>query len=166
MQSAYRDMIALMERLHRQFLELVKQELDTIDVHDINSVQAMILYNIGDLTMTVGELTFRGCYLGANRSYNVEKLREGGYITQERSSHDRRAVHVRLSEKGLAFNQKLKLMHDRHIAFLAQGAMQGEEFVTAVRTLRKLERFWVHKATFDSHVRNFGKATNTTAAMA
>ncbi|MGH6994809.1 MAG: MarR family transcriptional regulator, partial [Stellaceae bacterium] len=70
MQTAYMDLIALVERLHRQFLEVVKLELDTNGVHDINNVQAMILYNIGDMEMTVGELTLRGCYLGSNVSYN------------------------------------------------------------------------------------------------
>jgi hypothetical protein len=52
MQTAYLDVIALIERLHRQFLEVVKLELDTQGVHDINNVQAMILFNIGDLEMT------------------------------------------------------------------------------------------------------------------
>ncbi len=104
MQTAYMDVIALVERLHRQFLEVIKLELDTNGVHDINNVQAMILYNIGDLEMTVGELTLRGCYLGSNVSYNVKKMLENGYIAQERSPHDRRSVRVRLTEKGLALH--------------------------------------------------------------
>jgi DNA-binding MarR family transcriptional regulator len=144
MQSAYLDLIALVERLHRQFLEVVKLELDTNAVHDINNVQAMILYNIGDLEMTVGELTLRGCYLGSNVSYNVKKMLENGYIVQERSSHDRRSVRVRLSDKGMALHQKLKRMHERHMASLAQGVVQGEDMVSAHRTLRRLERFWTH----------------------
>ena len=146
MQSAYLDLIALVERLHRQFLEVVKLELDTNAVHDINNVQAMILYNIGDLEMTVGELTLRGCYLGSNVSYNVKKMLENGYIVQERSSHDRRSVRVRLSEKGLALHQKLKRMHERHMASLAQGVVQGEDMVSAHRTLRRLERLLMHLA--------------------
>jgi len=97
MQTAYMDLIALVERLHRQFLEVVKLELDTNSVHDINNVQAMILYNIGDMEMTVGELTLRGCYLGSNVSYNVKKMLENGYIVQERSPHDRRSARVRLT---------------------------------------------------------------------
>ena len=96
MQTAYLDVVALIERLHRQFLEVVKLELDTQGVHDINNVQAMILFNIGDLEMTVGELTLRGCYLGSNVSYNVKKMVENNYLVQERSAHDRRSVRVRL----------------------------------------------------------------------
>lgn len=144
MQTAYLDLIALVERLHRQFLEVVKLELDTNGVHDINNVQAMILYNIGDLEMTVGELTLRGCYLGSNVSYNVKKMLENGYIVQERSSHDRRSVRVRLTEKGLALHEKLKSMHKRHVESLEQGVVQRDDLTSAHRTLRRLDRFWTH----------------------
>ncbi len=144
MQSAYLDIIALVERLHRQFLELVKLELDANATHDINNVQAMILYNIGDLEMTVGELTLRGCYLGSNVSYNLKKMLESGYIVQERSAHDRRSVRVRLSDKGLELHQKMKRMHERHLASLGQGVVQADDLAAAHRTLRRLERFWTH----------------------
>jgi DNA-binding MarR family transcriptional regulator len=146
MQSIYLDLIGFVERLHRQFLELVKVELDTLNVHDINNVQAMILYNISDLEMTVGELTLRGCYLGSNVSYNVKKMLESGYIVQERSSHDRRAVRVRLSEKGQALHQKLKRMHERHLTSLAQGVVPGDDMVASARTLQRLERFLIHQS--------------------
>src|SRR5271170_189434 len=140
MNSEYHDVISLIERLHRQFLEVVKLELDTHGVHDINNVQAMILFNIGELEMTVGELTLRGCYLGSNVSYNVKKMLENDYIVQERSSHDRRSVRVRLSEKGLGLHTKLTKMHERHVAAIMQGIVQAEELVGAHKTLRRLER--------------------------
>ncbi len=142
MQNPYLDLIGLVERLHRQFLEVVKLELDTHGVHDINNVQAMILYNIGDLEMTVGELTLRGCYLGSNVSYNVKKMLENGYIIQERSPHDRRSVRVRLSDKGLALQATISKMHERHIATLMQGIVQNDELISSHKTLRRLERFW------------------------
>jgi DNA-binding MarR family transcriptional regulator len=144
MQTAYLDVIAIVERLHRQFLEVVKLELDKEAVHDINNVQAMILNNIGETEMTVGELTLRGCYLGSNVSYNVKKMLENGYIVQERSPHDRRSVRVRLSEKGLALHKKLSKMHERHVAALGQGVVQADELVAAHKTMRRLERFWIH----------------------
>src|ERR1700748_836077 len=99
MNKAYLNVISLIERLHRQFLEVVKLELDGMGIRDINNVQAMVLFNIGDAEMTVGELTLRGCYLGSNVSYNVKNMVEQGYLAQRRSVHDRRSVHVRLTEK-------------------------------------------------------------------
>jgi DNA-binding MarR family transcriptional regulator len=142
METAYLDVIALVERLHRQFLEVVKLELDNSGVHDINNVQAMILFNIGDLEMTVGELTLRGCYLGSNVSYNVKKMVEAGYIQQERSLHDRRSVRVKLTDKGQELRKKITGMHQRHIAALQKGPIGREDLVAVHGTLRRLDRFW------------------------
>ena len=76
MKNAYLETIRLIERLHRQFLEVVKTELDRLGVKDINNVQSLILTNIGTDQLTVGELTDRGYYLGSNVSYNVKKMVE------------------------------------------------------------------------------------------
>ena len=142
MDTANLDVIALVERLHRQFREVDKLELDNQTDHDINNVQAMILFNIGDLEMTVGELTLRGCYLGSNVSYNVKKMVEAGYIMQERSLHDRRSVRVRLTEKGQELRKKIIVMHQRHVAALARGPVKAEDLVAVHGTLRRLDRFW------------------------
>jgi DNA-binding MarR family transcriptional regulator len=142
MENIYLDVIGLVERLHRQFLEVVKLELDRSGVHDINNVQAMILFNIGDLEMTVGELTLRGCYLGSNVSYNVKRMVEAGYLVQERSLHDRRSVRVRLSDKGQALRETIRRMHKRHVAALPQGYVQDTELAAIHDMLHRLERFW------------------------
>src|SRR5258708_12808519 len=115
MKAEYLETIGLIERLHRHFLEIVKLELDGLGIHDINNVQGLILYNIGDAEMTVGELTLRGCYLGSNVSYNVKKMVENGYLIQERSEHDRRTIHVRLSDKGRKLRDQLSEIHERHL---------------------------------------------------
>src|SRR5918912_2695930 len=120
MNTAYLEVISLGERLHRHFLEVVKLELEGLGIHDINNVQGMMLFNIGNAEMTVGELTLRGCYLGSNVSYNVKKMVENGYLAQQRSVHDRRSIHVRLTDKGIRLRDKLSAMHDRHIGMLSQ----------------------------------------------
>src|ERR1700756_4143303 len=112
--NAYFKVISLVERLHRQFMELVKLELEGLGMHDINNVQGMMLFSIGNAEMTVGEITLRGCYLGSNVSYNVKKMVENGYLTQQRSLHDRRSIHVRLTEKGCKLRDSLTAMHRRH----------------------------------------------------
>ena len=109
--TAYVQVISLVERLHRQFLEVVKLEIEGLGIHDINNVQGMMLFNIGDAEMTVGELTLRGCYLGSNVSYNVKKMVENGYLTQQRSLHDRRSIQVSLTQKGLKLRDRLITMH-------------------------------------------------------
>lgn len=143
MTHRYLEVISLVERLHRHFLEVVKLELDGLRIHDINNVQGVMLFNIGDAEMTVGELTLRGCYLGSNVSYNVKKMVENGYLSQERSIHDRRSIHVRLTEKGRQLRDRLSSMHRRHIEMLSQTAMTGEDLDAVITTLGRLERFWI-----------------------
>ena len=144
MTNDYLEVISLIERLHRHFLEVVKLELDGLRIHDINNVQGLMLFNIGDAEMTVGELTLRGCYLGSNVSYNVKKMVENGYLAQERSVHDRRSIHVRLTDKGRTLRDRLSVMHRRHIELLAQhGTIGAEDLQKVTVTLGRLERFWV-----------------------
>ena len=143
MTNGYLEVISLVERLHRHFLEVVKLELDGLGIHDINNVQGLMLFNIGDAEMTVGELTLRGCYLGSNVSYNVKKMVENGYLVQERSVHDRRSIHVKLTEKGRALCDRLSRMHRRHVEMLAQTAVTDDDLQNVIVTLRRLERFWI-----------------------
>ena len=143
MNNGYLEVISLVERLHRHFLEVVKLELDGLGIHDINNVQGLMLFNIGDAEMTVGELTLRGCYLGSNVSYNVKKMVENGYLSQERSVHDRRSIHVRLTDKGAKLRDRLQKMHQRHVEMLNQTAITDEDLSAATVTLRRLERFWI-----------------------
>ena len=143
MTNGYLEVISLVERLHRYFLEVVKLELEGLRIHDINNVQGMMLFNIGDAEMTVGELTLRGCYLGSNVSYNVKKMVENGYLVQERSVHDRRSIHVRLTQKGHDLRDRLNVMHQRHVEMLGQTTITDADLQGAVVILRRLERFWM-----------------------
>lgn len=142
MRHSYYESILLIERLHRHFLEVLKTELDRLGIQDINNVQSLILYNIGEEEMTVGELTARGYYLGSNVSYNVKKMVENGYLGQERSPHDRRSVRVRLSAKGLDLRNKISVMFERQVGALDKAGFNAEELTRINETLHKLERFW------------------------
>ncbi|MEM6812428.1 MAG: MarR family winged helix-turn-helix transcriptional regulator [Pseudomonadota bacterium] len=142
MTSSYYETIQMIERLHRYFLDVVKMELDRKAVEDINNVQAMILYNIGHDTMTVGELTHRGYYLGSNVSYNVKKMSENGYIEQERSVHDKRSIRVKLTEKGEKLYDILNAMFSRHEGRLDGTKLTPEVLQETVNTLQMVERFW------------------------
>lgn len=143
MKESYLQSIQLIERLHRRFLDVVKTELDRLHIEDINNVQTLILYNISDEQLTIGELTNRGYYLGSNVSYNVKKLVESEYIVQERSLHDKRSSRVKLSAKGLDLCQKIDALHQRNIAALQkEGEVDDASLQDMNKTLKKLERFW------------------------
>src|SRR5689334_20536464 len=118
--EAYSHIVLTVERAHRLFLDLVKVELEGSGVHDINNVQALMAYNIGDADMTVGELTLRGCHLGSNVSYNVKKMVENGYLATQRSTHDLRSIHVKLTDKGRMLRDLLSAIYQRHVRMIHQ----------------------------------------------
>ncbi|MEM8752407.1 MAG: winged helix DNA-binding protein [Pseudomonadota bacterium] len=141
--SNYVEAIALIERLHRLLLDVIKDEFERLGRLDINSVQALLLYNIGDNEVTAGELKSRGYYQGSNVSYNLKKLVEGGYMHHQRCEIDRRAVRIRLTDEGRKVRQIVAELFDRHSAKLAT----REEFAAdgmgkVIRDLRGMERFW------------------------
>lgn len=142
MKQVYLETILLIERLHRRFLDVVKSELDRLKVEDINNVQTLILYNIGNDVLTVGELTNRGYYLGTNVSYNVKHLVQTEYLIQEKAPHDKRSTRVKLSEKGSELVKKMDLLIERNVADLDRRS-PGLAFLTDVnKSMHNLERFW------------------------
>ncbi|MCB1532485.1 MAG: MarR family transcriptional regulator [Alphaproteobacteria bacterium] len=146
--TPYYEAIQLIERLHRHFLDVLKVELDKKAIQDINNVQSMILYNIGDDELTVGELTIRGYYLGSNVSYNVKKMVENGYLEQERSVHDKRSIRVKLSDKGMELKNMISEMFTRHEGKIQGTELTGEALGSMNNTLKKLERFWASQTNY------------------
>jgi DNA-binding MarR family transcriptional regulator len=145
----YLECLNLVERLHRQLLDVIKDELDRKGEREVNSVQALLLFNIGDEEMTAGELRTRGHYLGSNVSYNLKKLVESGYIHHERSDVDRRAVHVRLTGKGAAIRQTVAKLFDRHLESVeAVGNVSSADFDVLNVSLKRLERFWLDQVRY------------------
>ncbi|WP_421709938.1 MarR family winged helix-turn-helix transcriptional regulator [Algihabitans sp.] len=141
MLAAYLDSLQVVERLHRQLLEVIKSELDQRGIRDVNNVQALILFNIGDEEVTVGELTLRGYYLGSNVSYNVKKLVENGYLIQERSLHDRRSFNVRASDDGRNICKMLADFFARHAGDMGESGLVESELEESTKTLERLLRF-------------------------
>ena len=149
MSRQYLEALNLIERLHRQLLDVIKDELDRRDERDINSVQALLLFNVGDQELTAGELRTRGHYLGSNVSYNLKKLVEEGYIHHERSESDRRSVLVRLTRKGEAVRDMLRGLFERHLGALEPVGNVGlTELENVNSSLRRLERFWIDQIRF------------------
>ncbi len=141
--SRYLEALNLIERVHRRLLDVVKDEFERHGERDLNPVQALLIYNIGDEELTAGELKTRGYYQGSNVSYNLKKLVEAGYVEQKRSRADKRAVRVRLTEKGQEVRQRVDALYDRQLKSIRDVlGMTEEEFDRLNRALARLERFW------------------------
>lgn len=143
LESLYMDSLRLIERLHRRLLDVIKDEFERRGRNDVNSVQALLIYNIGDSELTAGELKTRGYYLGSNVSYNLKKLVDMGYISHERSKNDRRAVRVSLTEMGHEVREIVQELYDKHLTTIEPvGDLHADDFESMNRALLRLERFW------------------------
>ena len=141
--SLYLESLQLVERLHRRLLDVIKDEFDRNGRSDINAIQALLLFNIGNSELTAGELRSRGYYLGSNVSYNLKKLVDLGFISHQRSRIDRRSVRVSLTPKGQAIAEVVAGLYERHIGSIEQvGGIGQEEFRQMNRALLRLDRFW------------------------
>ena len=144
--SNYLENLALLERLHRLLLDVVKDEFERLAVLEINSVQALLLFNIGENEVTAGELKSRGYYQGSNVSYNLKKLVELGYMHHQRSDIDRRSVRVRLTEKGRKIRGMLNDLFGRHAEGLdKRGLVSGAAMDDINTSLKRMERFWTEQ---------------------
>lgn len=143
LRSLYLEALQLVERLHRRLLDVVKDEFDRNGRSDINAIQALLLFNIGEAELTAGELRSRGYYLGSNVSYNLKKLVELDFVNHQRSRVDRRSVRISLTPKGAEVAEQVGKLYERHIASIEQvGGINAEEFRHMNKALQRLDRFW------------------------
>lgn len=141
--SSYLETLALVERLHRLLLDVIKDEFERIGILDINAVQALLIFNIGENEVTAGELKSRGYYQGSNVSYNLKKLVEMGYMHHQRCEVDRRSVRVRLTDQGIRVREIVAELFERHAQGLLGRNVIGEPGMTDMtNALRRMERYW------------------------
>lgn len=143
--SSYVKSLALIERLHRLLLDVIKDEFERLGRLDINSVQALLLYNIGENEVTAGELKSRGYYQGSNVSYNLKKLVDGGYMHHQRCEIDRRAVRISLTEEGRKVREIVSALFQRHAGLLDQRREFQGGMGELIGNLRGMERFWTEQ---------------------
>ena len=136
--ESYPEALALVERLHRLLLNVIKNEFERVNVLEINPIWALLLFNIGENEVTVGELKSRGYYQGSKVSYNLKKMVEMGYTHHQRSEIDRRSVRVRLTQQGRNIRDIEADLFSRHADGIpSKGILGSEDIVTA---LRRVER--------------------------
>ena len=146
---AYQDVLTFVERLHRRLLDVVRDEFDRRGRLDLNPVQALLLFNIGEKEVTATELCTRGYYLGSNVSYNLKKLIDDGFLDQRRSQSDRRSVRISLTEKGRDACQIVAQVFERHVVSLVEeGQLGREELAGLNKALLRLERFWTDQIVY------------------
>lgn len=141
--AGYLETLTLVERLHRLLLDVIKDEFERLSILEVNAVQALLLFNIGENELNAGELKSRGYYQGSNVSYNLKRLVEMGYMHHRRSEVDRRSVRVGLTDKGRHLRGVVARLFATHAEGIAQRSVLDLETVEQVTSaLRRMERYW------------------------
>jgi DNA-binding MarR family transcriptional regulator len=139
----YLEALTLIERLHRRLLDVIKDDFERSGEPEVNPVQALLLFNIGDAELTAGELKTRGHYQGSNVSYNLKNLVESGYVSHERSNTDKRSVRVSLTPRGQAIRSRVDALYNRQLQAVEEVVgLTADEFERLNKSLNRLERFW------------------------
>lgn len=142
MKENYFKTVIFIERLHRLFLEVLKIELERMKIWDINNVQCLALYNIGNKQVNVGDLTKAGYYQGSNFSYNLRKMVQKKYIIREKNPYDGRSSYVKLSDKGINLLNQLESLFDMHAKAISMEGIDESNADKLDEIFRKLEGFW------------------------
>lgn len=145
----YLETQMLVERLHRRLLDVINDEFDRRGRSDINAVQALMLYNIGEKELSASELRSRGCYLGSNASYNLKKLVDLGFLDYQRSRSDRRSVRIKLTASGREVRDVVEALYQKHASTVEQaGGIRADEIAVLNKSLQRFERFWTDQVLY------------------
>lgn len=135
--------LSLLEQAHRRLHDVVKDDLERGGERSLTGVQALLLYEIGETETPASALRARGAFAGTSLSYNIKKLQEGGYLEQRRSNSDKRAVHLKLTERGKKVRLRVSAMFDKQAAALEPTAsVRPTDLSQLNKALSRLERFW------------------------
>ena len=140
-QELFRDTVDLLEKAHRVLMDTIKDELARLRIDNLNPTQAIIVYRIGNKSVPVGDLTSGWIYNGTNPSYNLKHLKQAGYVTTSRCSHDLRIIRVTLSEPGKDIARTISQLFERQSRlFMERTSSSVEDVTRTVETLHNIER--------------------------
>ena len=138
----YIELSRAAEHLHRRFLDVLRIELNKRGIRELNTVQALLLANIGDGELSMRELVERGHYQPSVVSYHIRKLGDLGYLDVERSSYDKRSVNIRTTPKAHAVVAGIAEIERGLAVSEAHDTIPEGELQAACRTLRAAKHLW------------------------
>lgn len=135
--------ISAVERLHQKLHEILALVLNETDFSDVSPVQALLIYNISDNRITVGELKSKGFYLGTNVTYNLKQLVAAGYINQVITPADKRSMLVSLTRKGKKVRNLVNNFFNQEITMILESCpLEFEEIETGLKVTETWDEFW------------------------
>jgi DNA-binding MarR family transcriptional regulator len=144
----YCELTAMLDRLHRRYLDVVRMELEEIGVRDVNPSQALLLTMLNEGDVPLRDIMQRGGYTSSTATYMIKKLVDHGYLEQARAPHDRRTMRLRLTRSGARIADHLRQLNSRHADFVGSEDGLSAKIADTTTTLRHIDRVWTEFLTF------------------
>lgn len=138
----YIELCRAAEHLNRRFLDVLRTELSRRGIRELNTIQALLLANIGDGEISMRQLIERGHYQPSVVSYHIRKLSELGYLELERSPYDKRAVNIQPTDKARAVIAGIAEIERNLESADLPATVTPDALTSAFQTLRHVERIW------------------------
>lgn len=139
---AYIELSRAAERVHRRFLDVLRTQLGRHGIRELNTIQALLLANIGEESLSMRELVDRGHYQPSIVSYHIRKLGDLGYLNLERSSYDKRAVDISITDKARHVIARIGEIERLLGTGVPGDSIPAEDLRQASRTLLAIEELW------------------------
>ncbi|WP_019634390.1 MarR family winged helix-turn-helix transcriptional regulator [Actinomadura atramentaria] len=139
--------LAVFGRMHRAFLRYATLLNEVFERYDINmaafDVLATLLRSGPPYRRTAGELAGIALVTTGGITLRLDRLEKAGLVVRERDPADRRVVHARLTDAGLALINEVVAVHFANEKRMLAGLTEAESERLA-RLLAKLERSLQH----------------------
>ena len=136
------DLIRVMERIQRRYLDRLRADLDRLGAQDISPAHVLLLFTIGDSDLSVRDLVERGHYLNSNASYSLKQLVQAGYVNRTASQRDRRSARIRLTDKARKLCRAIQAADEHRQRQFIQTDQDLRSLEDTMATLRKLDVAW------------------------
>ena len=110
--NKYIEAIHLCEKITQDFEELSQNILYSSGIEDLNATQAILLYKISLYKGNISpkEIGSKRYYNGTNVTYNLNKLKNKGYLEEKKSDIDKRKKNINITKK----SDKIISLFDSH----------------------------------------------------
>lgn len=99
-ETPFLETLLHIDRTHREIYTGLRELLDDNDLRDLTPSQAMILVEVARPGARISDLMARCAQMSSNMSYNVQRLKDRGYVEVTRAPNDGRGRIVTLTDAG------------------------------------------------------------------
>ncbi len=115
-------------KLARAYATVERKIVDHARTFGLTSAQFSVIESLGHLgEMTIGTLCEKMLVSGGNMTLVLDNLEKGGLIKREHSKSDRRAINIKLTQKGKKLFDDIFIQHAKYITTIMDVITEEEK---------------------------------------